>query len=132
MNWLKRISLSNTEYMEIGRIEITPSAIKEYSEAVGLNSDSYVTRVPNIFLVSKSISMMLEKFDIADGAIHSNQDITNLGTAFIGDIITCYGYRERSRSLKDMQIFGVACKFQNQDHVTVCESRSVVMVRIDE
>ncbi|MQG26448.1 MAG: hypothetical protein FI694_06010 [SAR202 cluster bacterium] len=119
----------DTDYKNIGTIEITQDLLTEYIGAVGANSESFRDIVPNMLVVSRSIAMMLDTFNIKDGAIHSTQEVQNLGTAKVGDVVACYALKEKTKTMKDMEIISVHCKFQTHGDNIICESRSVVMVR---
>lgn len=119
----------DTDYKNIGAIEITQDLLTEYIGAVGANSESFRDIVPNMLVVSRSIAMMLDTFNIKDGAIHSTQEVQNLGTAKVGDVVACYALKEKTKTMKDMEIISVHCKFQTHGDNIICESRSVVMVR---
>ena len=119
----------DTGYKNIGTIEITQDLLTEYIGAVGANSESFRDIVPNMLVVSRSIAMMLDTFNIKDGAIHSTQEVQNLGTAKVGDVVACYALKEKTKTMKDMEIISVHCKFQTHGDNIICESRSVVMVR---
>ena len=119
----------DTGYKNIGTIEITQDLLTEYIGTVGANSESFRDIVPNMLVVSRSIAMMLDTFNIKDGAIHSTQEVQNLGTAKVGDVVACYALKEKTKTMKDMEIISVHCKFQTDGDNIICESRSVVMVR---
>ena len=119
----------DTDYKNIGTIENTQDLLTEYIGAVGANSESFRDIVPNMLVVSRSIAMMLDTFNIKDGAIHSTQEVQNLGTAKVGDVVACYALKEKTKTMKDMEIISVHCKFQTHGDNIICESRSVVMVR---
>ena len=119
----------DTDHKNIGTIEITQDLLTEYIGAVGANSESFRDIVPNMLVVSRSIAMMLDTFNIKDGAIHSTQEVQNLGTAKVGDVVACYALKEKTKTMKDMEIISVHCKFQTHGDNIICESRSVVMVR---
>ena len=119
----------DTGYKNIGTIEITQDLLTEYIGTVGANSESFRDIVPNMLVVSRSIAMMLDTFNIKDGAIHSTQEVQNLGTAKVGDVVACYALKEKTKTMKDMEIISVHCKFQTHGDNIICESRSVVMVR---
>ncbi len=121
--------MMDTDYKNIGTIEITQDLLTEYIGAVGANSESFRDIVPNMLVVSRSIAMMLDTFNIKDGAIHSTQEVQNLGTAKVGDVVACYALKEKTKTMKDMEIISVHCKFQTHGDNIICESRSVVMVR---
>ena len=121
--------MMDTDYKNIGAIEITQDLLTEYIGAVGANSESFRDIVPNMLVVSRSIAMMLDTFNIKDGAIHSTQEVQNLGTAKVGDVVACYALKEKTKTMKDMEIISVHCKFQTHGDNIICESRSVVMVR---
>ena len=121
--------MMDTDYKNIGTIEITQDLLTEYIGAVGANSESFRDIVPNMLVVSRSIAMMLDRFKIKDGAIHSTQEVQNLGTAKVGDVVECYALKVKTKTMKDMEIISVHCKFQTYGDNIICESRSVVMVR---
>ena len=121
--------MMDTDYKNIGATEITQDLLTEYIGAVGANSESFRDIVPNMLVVSRSIAMMLDTFNIKDGAIHSTQEVQNLGTAKVGDVVACYALKEKTKTMKDMEIISVHCKFQTHGDNIICESRSVVMVR---
>ena len=121
--------MMDTDYKNIGTIEITQDLLTEYIGAVGANSESFRDIVPNMLVVSRSIAMMLDTFNIKDGAIHSTQEVQNLGNAKVGDVVECYSLKEKTKTMKDMEIISVHCKFQTDGDNIICESRSVVMVR---
>ena len=121
--------MMDTDYKNIVTIEITQDLLTEYIGAVGANSESFRDIVRNMLVVSRSIAMMLDRFKIKDGAIHSTQEVQNLGTAKVGDVVECYALKEKTKTMKDMEIISVHCKFQTDGDNIICESRSVVMVR---
>ena len=90
--------MMDTDYKNIGTIEITQDLLTEYIGAVGANSESFRDIVPNMLVVSRSIAMMLDRFKIKDGAIHSTQEVQNLGTAKVGDVVECYALKEKTKT----------------------------------
>tara|TARA_A100001037_G_scaffold305991_1_gene348511 strand:- start:24909 stop:25283 length:375 start_codon:yes stop_codon:yes gene_type:complete len=120
--------MMDKSFSKIGEICITQPLCEKYATGVGTDINTFTGDVPNMLIVGRSIAMMLDTFEIPDGAIHSTQEMTNVGLANVGDTVVCYARIENRRIMKDMEVVSVSCQFEIKDGSVICESKSVVMV----
>ena len=95
--------------IHLGCWEITAAAVRAYLAATGDPLPIYQATgfVPPLLLSARVVGLLLDKLSLPDGAIHSQQELTTLAVARVGDRVSAYAHIEPAQERGGMRFLTV-------------------------